>query len=95
MCHVEIPSSPEPGRHLSGFTPLVTSPISASAWIERRMAATAFGSAFASYAQRHASSWTFNDMERHGQTMWTGNTSLIPADLRHSCRGNIDYPERE
>jgi hypothetical protein len=92
-----------PGPHRSlnrgaispAFAALATRPVSASAWIERRIAATASGAAFASYWQRHVSSCAFNLMERHRASGRACGASLIPADPRQPCRGNIVYSERE
>src|SRR5260370_6669711 len=84
------------------FTALAVRLVSASAWIERRAAATRCGSAFASYSRRHASSWAFNDMERdrtsdaehvvHFSFLLTCDTLLVVIWL--IPRGNNDGPPR-
>ena len=92
---------PPPHRSLNrgavspAFAAFATRPVSASAWIARRTASTTCGSAFASHSRRHASSCTFNDIERHRTTEAAPGAFLIPADLRRHCRGNIVYSERE
>src|SRR5260370_11988268 len=84
------------------FTALAVRPVSASAWIERRAAATTCGSAFASYSRRHASSWAFNDMERDRTS---DAEHVVPFSFLLTCdtllvviwfipRGNNDGPPR-
>jgi GTPase SAR1 family protein len=96
---IDEPAAPtserETGRHLASLYGIRDKPISASSRIERRRAATMSGAALISNVHRHTSSCAFNDMERHRASNRTRDASLIAGDLRHPCRGDIVYPERE